>query len=410
MSLPARPELPAHIRSMRPSFFARMLERLATYRGEVFTFHIGDASQPPPLEVQSEAARAAADPSVYRYGHPLGEASLRQALTGWLNRRHGLGLGLEEVLICTGATAGLSIAAETLLHPGDEVLLCTPCWPLIRGVVQKSAAVPVEVDLTQELYRRPGADVVDLLTRRMTPRTRALYFTSPNNPDGKVLDRAALNGLAEVSIRHNLWVLFDAAYMDFSFVGEMPLISTLPGMEERTVTVGTFSKTFGMAGMRVGWLGAHKSVMAEMRKVANHTNYHVNAIAQRMALKALELGDAPVDEMRARTRAARDLCLKTLTLATPCPEGGAYIFPDLSNVLKGREVMDLLLYAVDRGVVMAPGDGFGQSYERHARLCYTAMPQEMLRRGLDRVNEVLESYARAEATGGAPKASVSTSA
>src|SRR5262249_1202749 len=161
--------------------------------------------------------------------------------------------GPNAIQITAGATHAFACALRLLCDPGDEVLLLAPYWPLIRGNVLAVGARPVEVPFTSELYQ--GADPAELLAGRVTKRTAAIYVTTPTTPDGKVLDARALEAVAEVAVSADLWVLADEVYEDYAFDGRAHRsIATLPGLDSRTLSVYSFSKSYGLAGLRVGYV------------------------------------------------------------------------------------------------------------------------------------------------------------
>jgi len=252
----------------------------------------------------------------------------------------------------------------------------------------------VEVPFTSRLYEEPGVDVAQLIGEYVTPRTAAIYFTTPNNPDGKVLDRRVLAGIAEVAKSADLWVLADEVYEDYAFDGrEHVSIASLPGMAERTLTVFSFSKSYGQAGLRVGYVVGPEGPMAALRKLSNHSIYNVPVAMQRAALVALREGSPFLLAARAAYSSAREAAVAALGragLGFHAPEGGAYVFVDFgARVGEDGSALPVLETLAEGGVLLAPGDAFGKDYARFARLCYTAMTPARLAAGLDRFVELL---------------------
>jgi aspartate/methionine/tyrosine aminotransferase len=276
------------------SVFARLWPRLEAHAGEVFPFHLGDVHLPP------AAPLSATDASFYPYGAPAGDPALLAALGDKLARRNQLH---GAVQITCGATHAFACATRALLDPGDEVVLLAPHWPLIRGQILACLATPIECASTD-----PRA--------KISPRTAALYVTTPGNPDGRVLAREELETVAAVAREHDLWVLADEVYEDFTFDGrEHVSIGSLPGMAERTVTVFSFSKAYGLAGLRVGYLVGPPSLVDPVRKLANHSVFNVPVALQRTALAALESGAPYLAHARGEYQASRDLAHALLTEA-----------------------------------------------------------------------------------------------
>lgn len=394
-SQPSRRRLAGRIDGLRPSLYARVLSRLAAYGGEVYPFHIGETWLLPTAAVQ-DALREADDRSVHRYGHPQGIAPLREALAARLGES-GHDVTAADVVVTHGATHALNLACQALLDPGDEVLVLSPHWPLINGMVHTAGARPVEVPFTCALRGEARPSVDEILRPHLSERTRAVYVTSPNNPCGTVLTRAELEGIARFVVEHDLYVLVDEAYERFFFAERPPPLSSLPGMKERAISVFTFSKSHRMAGLRVGYAVAPPDVLAAMIKLANISIYNVSLLMQRAALAALERCEREVLETAAAAKEAAGQLSGYLeeipALRFRRPEGGAYVFADLGELLGERDCFDLLDACLDEGVVFAPGAGFGDRYARWGRFCFTAMDPSHLARGAERLLSVLARFA-----------------
>jgi aspartate/methionine/tyrosine aminotransferase len=385
------PRLSSAATAVRTSVFAALQARIDAYRaggGELIPLQIGDTWLPPP-----EAALAAADArEIAIYGGVPGLPELRGALAERL-RTGGLEVarGPENVHVGCGATHALFCAVRATLDPGDEVLVPTPYWPLIPGVLTTAAAVPVEIPLRQELYRDPALDVGAALAAACTPRTRAVYVTTPNNPDGHVLTLRQLEAIAALCRARDLWVFADEVYRDFLYDGEHLSIANLPGMAERTVTCHSLSKSHALAGARVGYVAGPAEVIDATRRISNHTVYNVPVPMQRAALRALAAGDAWIREARDRYRAARDATCKALErrgIPHHVPSGASFVFLDFAHI---GDVQHLLELCIDRGVLLAPGDAFGRAHGAQARLCFTGVPEADVLRGIERLCAALDA-------------------
>ncbi len=386
------------------SVFAELTPRIEAYvglGGDLVELHIGDTHRSPPLAARfATADDPPHDPAVYRYGAVTGLAVLREAFAARLTAR-GFGPPVIEpatdVMVASGATHALFCAARAILDPGDEVLVAAPYWPLAVGVLRAAGAVPVEVPLTTRLYADPRADAASLLSEAITPRTRALYLITPNNPDGKVLSGAQLAGVARLARARGLWVLADEVYADYVYEGEHTSIARIDGMAARTISVYSLSKSHALAGVRVGFAVGPARAIAVARRISTHTVFNVPVVAQRLALAALGEPEAWLDAARSDYREARDVTLRALdgTGATAhAPDGGSYVFVDFATVLQGRPLGQLLERAIDRGVLLAPGNGFGHAFATWARLCFTSVPRPRLVEGLDRLRGAIDDLAR----------------
>ena len=380
---------------VRQSVFAALQGRIDAYRaagGELIPLQIGDTHLPPPPSALGPIDDAS---ELSLYGPVAGLPELREALAA---RHHARGLEevtVEHVLVGCGCTHAIFCAARALLDPGDDALVASPYWPLITGVLKTCGVHPIEVPLSWPLYENPQLDLEALLEEHRTDATRAVYIITPGNPDGQVLTEAQLEQVARFASRHHLWVLADEVYADFVYEGTHRSMAALPGMAERTVTGYSLSKSHALAGARIGYVVGPPRVMGAARRISNHTLYNVPVPMQRAALRALENDAAWLGEARDHYRAARDATARALDaigLRYELPRGGAYFFLDMRERLGGRPLAQLLERAIDEGVLLAPGEAFGDAYQDFARLCFTGVPCERVLEGVERFGRALEGF------------------
>ena len=394
------PTLSRSIAAIRHGVFAELqgrIDALSARGGDLVPLQIGDTTVAPPDEALLSRAvgdESTIDPALYRYGATTGLAALRHALAERARSRFGLVDvdGDHNVLIGSGATHAIHCAARAILDPGDDVLLASPYWPLAHGILNAASARTIEVPLTSRLYDDPTLDAGELFAAAITERTRAIYLITPNNPDGKVLSRAQLSSIARLAVERDLWVFSDEAYADHAFDAPHVSIATLPGMAERTVAAYSLSKSHALAGLRIGCIVAPAPLIVAARKVAVHTTFNVPVVTQRAALAALTAGGGFVEAARDRHRQARDVAISALEgsgIAFGRAEGGTYLFLDLRDALGGRPLKTLLERAIDRGVLLAPGEAFGSGFEGFARLCYSAVSNERLASGITRLRAAI---------------------
>lgn len=401
------PPLSSTIARMKPAVFSELqarIDRLSVKGLDLVPLQIGDTHLAPPVAAQRALSDVSGeDTSLFRYGPTAGLATLREAMAARLRPR-----GLEvdpqsELLIGNGGTHALFCAARAILDAGDEVLVASPYWPLAPGIFTSCGAVPVEVSLTQRLYADPSLDAGALFAAAVNPRTKAIYLISPNNPDGKVLSRTDLERIAAVAREHDLWVFSDEVYADTLFDREHVSIASLPGMRERTVVLGSLSKSHALAGCRVGFAAAPEEVVAAGRRVSTHTAFNVSVAMQRAALAALS-DDAFPRQSLTSYREARDVAARALAgspIRFHLAEGATYLLLDFAPGFEAidraglpRPLLALLERAVDRGVLLAPGDAFGEEWANTARLCFTAVPVERLRVGIERLLDAFDALRR----------------
>lgn len=219
----------------------------------------------------------------------------------------------------------------------------------------------------------------------MTEKSVALYLSTPNNPTGQTIPNAWLESLARWCADHDLWLIADEVYEDYVYEGVHAY--TRPLAPERTFSVHSFSKAYGMAGNRCGYVVGPEAAVTELRKVSTHTFYSTPTASQLVALRAIQgLGDPWIEHARKRYRALGNAAADTLGVARP--QGSTFLFLDVANQLDHRGLSGFLETCVDRGLFVAPGPSFGP-YPTHIRVCYTAAPPEIVERGVGVLAEIL---------------------
>jgi aspartate aminotransferase len=276
-----------------------------------FRLDQGDVSFDAPTTFK-QAVHKALDDNHTHYLPTAGLPRLRQLLTEKMQRKNGIPIGSpDEVQVTNGGTHAMYAAMHAVLEPGDEVILPDPEWPPTMAIVISTRAVPVAVPLHEHLGWRWDIDEVE---RAITPKTRALYINSPNNPAGGILTRGDIERLAAIARERNLWVFSDEAYEDMVFDGEHVSIASLPGMYERTIPLYTFSKTYAVTGVRMGYYAVKDpTVRARALKVVLYTTSNVSSLTQHGAIGALEGSQGCIDDYRSELKTRRDLFYDGIT-------------------------------------------------------------------------------------------------
>ncbi len=334
----------------------------------VFPLHVGDTWLEPFEGARMQDLRVEDHPGMHRYSETRGLPELVDAVVEKLRSRNGLAADPDSVLVTGGATGGLANVVGALVEPGEEVLVLAPFWPLIRGIVQSFRGVPVEVPFYDRVDSAEAA--LEAVRERCTERTVALYVSTPSNPTGVVLPESWLAALAGFARENDLWLLSDEVYEDFVYRGEH--VSLGPMAPERTVSVYSFSKAYGMAGNRVGYLTGPAEIVAEARKLGTHSFYHAPTAGQLAGLCALRDGAPWVESARESYREAGEAAARTLGL--PAPGGSTFLFVDVKDCLDARGMDGFLEDCFEDGVMVAPGASSGADYRDWIRLCYTAVP------------------------------------
>jgi N-succinyldiaminopimelate aminotransferase len=341
---------------------------LTQVSGPVIALHVGDTWMEPFAGARMEDLSERDFPGLHRYVETRGIPALVDAIVAKVRERNRLACERANVVVTAGATSGLSCAISALADPGEEVLILAPFWPLIRGITRSLRATPIEVPFFDRAHT--AAEAIAALEARATSRTVALYFSNPSNPTGCVLPAEWLEAIAAWARRRDVWLLSDEVYEDYVYRGEHA--STARFAPERTITAFSFSKAYGMAGNRAGYLVGPEAVIAEAHKVSVHSAYHAPTAGQLAGLRALEGGAAWVANARAEyAKAGAEVAA---LLGLPAPAGGCFLFVDAASRLDERGLTGFLADCFGAGVTVAPGSSAGADYASWIRLCFTAVP------------------------------------
>ena len=350
----------------------------------------GDVSFDAPESVKA-AMRRAIDDNHSHYLQTTGVPRLLELLADKLRRVNGIPIGSpDEVMVTTGGIHALYLVCQALLEPGDEVVIPDPTWPPCAGNILAARATPVGCPLHQALGWRYDLDELD---RAITPATRALYINSPHNPTGGVLTRADVEGIAEIAERRRLWIISDEAYEDVRFDGaEHVSPASLPHVYERTVSVYTFSKSYAMTGLRLGYVAARDARLRErMKKALFYTSSNVTSVVQYGGIGALEGSQAPVAAFRDELQARRDLFYRGIeehaggALRGTPPRGAFYAFLEITPAWRppdGSEPQSrswaMAEHLISRGRIgCVPGVDFGPHGEGYIRFCFARDRREL---------------------------------
>jgi len=370
---------------MPGAVYSPFVDQVRDHPGPIFPLHVGDTWLPPFEGGRMQDLRVEEFPGLHNYCDTQGLPALVDALLEKAREVNGLPCERDSILTAAGATSGLANVLGAVLSPGDEVLILAPFWPLIRGIVQIFGATPVEVPFFDRVNDKEGA--LEAVGERLTERTVALYVSSPSNPTGRVIPEAWLQAFAEFAQRHELWLFSDEVYEDYVYRGER--VSPGRFAPERTVSVYSFSKAYGMAGNRVGYLVGPPALIAQARKIGTHTAYAAPTAGQVAALRALEGGAEWVERARQSYREVGDEAAAILGLDKP--QGSTFLFLDVRSRLDDRGLHGFLEDCFEDGVLVAPGGSSGEAYSEWVRLCYTAVPPdqalEAVRRLAKRLNQ-----------------------
>ena len=355
----------------------------------------GDVSFDAPDSVKSGMTRAIADNHSH-YVQTTGIPRLRELIAAKLRTTNGTPVDdVDEVLVTNGGIHGLYLICRSLLEPGDEVLIPDPAWPPTAGNILAAQGVPVGYRLYESGGWQP---VLDEVEAKITPKTRVLYINSPSNPTGGVLTRAYIERLAAIAQKHDLWVISDEAYEDVVFDGRHVSIASLPGMYARTIPLYTFSKSYAMTGLRLGYIAIQdQTIRSRAKKLLFYTASNIASVVQYGGIGALEGSQDCIETFRTELRARRDLFyagIKELAggMFTGEPPAGAFyaflrINPSWSggepSTSSGQVASDsvswrMVEYLISQGRIgCVPGVDFGANGEGYVRFCFARDRKEL---------------------------------
>jgi N-succinyldiaminopimelate aminotransferase len=382
------PEPSATAATLSDTVYSALAARARAHPGPVSALQVGDTWLEPPAFARAEAQRAAEHPRLHAYAPVQGEPALLDAIQERLLARDGERVARDDLQVMLGATAGLAVVVDTLLDPGDEVIVLAPYWPLIRGIVASRGAVAVEVPFFDRLGA-PGFDPEAAVARALTPRTVALYVNTPNNPTGRLLPADVAAALARLASSRGLWVLSDDVYEDLCYVERAPPVWTLPGLRERTIATHSVSKSYALAGARVGFTHGPSAIMRAVRGVQTFKTYCAPRPLQHAAARALREGDAWLE--RARATYAEAGRRGPLMLGLPAPQAGSFLFFDAAPLFRPGEALPGFLERCldEAGVLLTPGTAAGADYDTFVRLCFTVVPPAELDEALARLRRLM---------------------
>ena len=361
-----RSRLSRRVQDVPPSGIRKFFDVLASMP-DVISLGVGEPDFDTPrviVEAGVEALRSGRT----HYTSNYGTLELREALSTHLQRRYDVAYDpTTEMVITVGASEALAVTLAAIVDPGDEVVVAEPTYVAYVPDIIFSGGKPVFVPCRPDDGWQLDPEAVEAA---ITPRTKALFLGFPNNPTGAVLDPDRIRAIAEIAERHDLLVISDEIYDRLVYAGHRhEAFSALPGMRDRTVLLGGFSKSYAMTGWRVGYVCAPADLLDGIVKVHQYIIMSAPTAAQDAALAGLQDADAEVERMVAEYDRRRRLFvdgLNRIGLDTVEPRGAFYAFPDISSTgLSSGEFAERLLR--EQEVAMIPGDAFGASGEGYVR-------------------------------------------
>ncbi|MBV69815.1 MAG: aspartate aminotransferase [Myxococcales bacterium] len=374
--MPRYPDLNPFVSQPNRSSYST-LAALAYHRGgQVYPLHIGDTWLEPAIPCRMESLTIADHPGMHTYSPVQGRMELRRAIAERTRMTGDQPADVDEILVTAGATAGLFALAAAMLKPGDEVLVIAPYWPLIGNAIKCAGGQVIPIPFFETA--KDTDSVIETLNRHITSKTVAIYWNTPHNPTGRLIPRDWLAAMAAWATQKQLWIVSDEVYEDYVFSGQHSY--SRPFAPDRTISAYSFSKAYGMAGNRVGYLIGPAAVMNGVQRISRNSFYSVNTAGQIAA--EIALGRAGQDWVNHARDLYRELGqYAASTLGVDEPEGSTFLFVDVKGALDERGLNGFLQDCAKKGLLVAPGSSFGP-YDHHIRVCFTCAPPEVVRQGI----------------------------
>ena len=369
---------------------------------DVVGFGAGEPDFDTPEYIRN-AAKAALDEGMTRYTPSSGTLELRTAICEKLKRDNGLEYEPDQIVVSNGAKHSLFNICQTILDPGDEVIIPEPFWVSYPELVQIAGGVPVMVHGHEENDFLVSADD---MKPYITPRTKAIILNSPNNPNGCVWPREMLEDIARLAVENQLFVISDEIYEKLVYDGEkhVSIASLGEDIKAQTFVVNGFSKAYAMTGWRLGYCAGPTNVMKAVGALQSHATSNPNSIAQYAGYVALSGGDDIIAAMVAEFDRRRKHIVSRINaipgLSCRMPKGAFYVMMNISELIGAAQGDKVIRSSTDFAelllenakVAVVPGLGFGS--DMHVRLSY-ATSMENIDRGLDRISQFVGSLRKA---------------
>lgn len=377
------------VENLRPSGIRRYFDIAATM-DNVITLGIGEPSFATPAHIIDKSVESMRRGET-GYTSNSGTIELRRAISTYIERLYGLHYNPDDqILVTVGVSEAMWLALKAILDPGDEVLVVEPCFVANAAAVEMAGGVPVSVDTSVgDEFQVTGV----ALESKITPRTKAILISYPNNPTGAILTHEHLCEVARVAEKYDLLVISDEIYERLVYGVEHINFATLPGMYERTIVLSGMSKSFAMTGWRIGYITAPRELMAAMRKLHQYLIMSAPTMGQVAAIEALLYGEEDVQYMTEQYDRRRRLIVDGFNqLGLTCfePRGAFYAFPSIAaSGMDDSEFCETLLQ--EQQVAVIPGSAFGRSGTGFVRASYTTT-EENIEKALERMQHFMQQH------------------
>lgn len=352
---------------------------------DLINFSLGDPDVTTHEKIINRAFQDALDGHTH-YTDFYGTRELREAICDYFDEEYNYDVKIEECMITTSGCHAMWLVLETILDDGDEVIIPSPYFTPYPQQVTLTRGKPVFLETLEEDEFQLDMDRLEAV---ITNRTKAIIINTPNNPTGACLSRKNLEEIAAIAKKHDLLIIADDIYTIFNYEEPFVPITTLDGMRERTITIGSFSKDYAMTGWRIGYVIADPMIIDTIKDINENNVFTAPSVSQQAALHAInlrkEIQPPMVEEFKKRTFVAYDRLKQLNNISVLPPKGTFYLFPNIKATgLTSQEVADKILE--EAHVLVLPGTSFGENGEGYIRIAVTV--------GEEKINEAFDRIAK----------------
>lgn len=389
-----RDPLSRQIKEIKPSGIRKFFDIVSEMK-DAISLGVGEPDFDTPWHIRDEGIYSLEKGRTF-YTSNAGLKELKMEICNYLKRSQDLQYDFnKQVIVTVGGSEAIDIGLRAMLDPGDEVLIPQPSYVSYEPCAILAGGVPVIIDLKNENeFRLTAKELEDAITEK----TKVLILPFPNNPTGAIMEKKDLEAIAEVIIRHDLFVISDEIYGELTYKGEHVSIATLPGMKERTILINGFSKAYAMTGWRLGYACGPENIIEQMLKIHQFAIMCAPTTSQYAAVEALKNGDEDVKQMReAYNQRRRYLMHAFKEMGLPCfePYGAFYVFPCIKEFgMTSDEFASRFLE--EEKVAVVPGTAFGDSGEGFLRISY-AYSLEDLKVSIGRLGDFVAKLRKEQA-------------
>ena len=375
------------VTAIRPSGIRKFFD-IVQEMDDAISLGVGEPDFDTPWHIRDEGIYSLEKGRTY-YTSNAGLKELREEICRYMDRTQGLSYDpLHEVFVSVGGSEAIDLALRAMVNPGDEVLIPQPSYVSYEPCAILADAKPVIIELKGENdFRLKPEEILE----KCTDRRKILVIPFPNNPTGAVMEPEDLEAVARVIREKDLYVISDEIYGELTYRGKHVSIASLPGMRERTIVIGGFSKAYAMTGWRLGYAVGPELILKQMIKIHQFAIMCAPTTSQYAGIEALRNGDDDVAVMREEYDRRRRLLLHEFQeMGLPCfePFGAFYAFPSIRNTGMSSEEFATRLLKEER-LAVVPGTAFGDCGEGYIRISY-AYSMEDLKRALERLRRFLK--------------------